>query len=74
VGPRAWDALPFELVEAVGAGIVARHDLDGLRSERVRNGESLGVEHARRRELKGGIVGRGMAMGTKDGEEEEDEG
>jgi hypothetical protein len=36
VGPRAWDALPFELVEAVGAGVVARHDLDGLRSERVR--------------------------------------
>jgi len=28
VRPRAWDALPFELVEGVGAGIVARHDLD----------------------------------------------
>ena len=30
VRPRARDALPLELVEAVGAGIVARHDLDSL--------------------------------------------
>ena len=28
--PRARDALPLELVEAVGARIVARHDLDSL--------------------------------------------
>jgi len=30
VRPRARDALPLELVEAVGARIVARHDLDSL--------------------------------------------
>jgi len=28
-------ALPFEMVEAAGVGIVGRHNIDGLQSERV---------------------------------------
>ena len=31
VGPRTRDPPSLELVEAVGAGIVSRHDFDGLR-------------------------------------------
>jgi hypothetical protein len=67
VGPRAWDALPFELVETVGARIVARHDLDGLRSERAAyinisgNGESLGI----RREFKGDMMGAWHGIGNE---------
>jgi hypothetical protein len=34
VRPRARNPLSLELVEAVGAGIVARHDFDGLREVR----------------------------------------
>jgi hypothetical protein len=34
VRPRARDPLSLELVEAVGTGIVARHDFDGLREVR----------------------------------------
>ena len=31
VGPRAGDPPSFELIEAVGAGVVSRDDFDGLR-------------------------------------------
>jgi hypothetical protein len=34
--PRARDALSLELVETVGAGVVARHNFDGLGDERMR--------------------------------------
>ncbi len=33
VGPRTGDPLSLELVEAVGAGVVARDDFDGLRDK-----------------------------------------
>jgi hypothetical protein len=32
--PRAWNPLPLELVEPVGAGVVARHNFDSLREDR----------------------------------------
>jgi hypothetical protein len=40
VRPRARDSLSLELVEPVGAGVVARHDFDSLR-EKERRGRTV---------------------------------
>lgn len=60
--PRARDALPLELVEAVGARIVARHDLDSLHA---------GSKAIWRKRGEGGDCGE-RDKKERTGEEEED--
>ena len=53
VRPRARDPFPLELVEPVGAGVVARHDFDSLRKGNVGNKHALGKWRERRTKMEG---------------------
>jgi hypothetical protein len=61
VRPRARDSLPLELVEPVGAGVVARHDFDSLREKRGKGASSTNIRQGSRRARRNENGGGGEA-------------
>jgi hypothetical protein len=57
--PRARDSLPLELVETIGAGVMARHDFDSLREKHI--GQQGGMDVVERE--KGGVIMGGKWSG-----------
>jgi hypothetical protein len=65
--PRAWNPLPLELVEPVGAGVMARNNFDSLRGKGRGGGHSTNIRlesrRTRRRKMEGWRSIRGVGVG-----------